>query len=286
MNIASPTSAYAGQRAALATKHGKLACIAPSLAQTGLTVEAVAVDTDTLGTFTGEIPRTAPPLGTAVAKARLGMAETGNPIGLASEGSIGPHPMVPWIIVDREIVVLVDDRRGIVVAGVAASADTTTIERTVHPGDDLARLVASADLPQHAVIVVPNVGPPHPVRKGLRRASEIAAAVTVCAASSADGAAQVQTDLRAHVCPSRRSVIRDAAEDLATRLLTNCASCGSPGVGKTDVVVGLPCGWCGGEVEVVRAEIHSCPACAHREERPVVPVDTTADPGRCPRCNP
>lgn len=270
----------------LATKHGKLACIAPSLEQAGLAVEAVAVDTDTLGTFTGEIPRTAPPLDTAVAKARLGMAVTGNPIGLASEGSIGPHPMAPWGIFDRELVVLVDDRRGIVVAGVAASADITTIARTVRPGDDLDRLVAGADLPAHAVIVIPNVGPPHPVRKGLRHVSEIAAAVTVCAASSADAAAQVQTDLRAHVCPSRRRVMRDAAEDLAARLLTRCPSCRSPGVGKTGVVVGLPCGWCGADADLVRAEVHSCPACAHREERPVVPEGTTADPGRCPRCNP
>lgn len=284
--IPSSEPAYAGQRAVLATKHGKLACIAPSLRQAGLAVEAVAVDTDNLGTFTGEIPRTAPPLDTAVAKARLGMAATRNPIGLASEGSIGPHPMVPWGIFDRELVVLVDDRWGIVVAGVAASADITTIARTVRPGDDLDCLLAGADVPVHAVIVMPNVGPPHPVRKGLRSAAQIAAAVTVCAASSPDGAAQVQTDLRAHVCPSRRRVIRDAAEDLAARLLTSCPACRSPGVGKTGVVLGLPCGWCGGEVEVVRAEIHACPACDHREERPSVPAGATADPGRCARCNP
>lgn len=286
MSIGSSASTYAGERAVLATKHGKLGSIAPSLEQAGLAVEAVAIDTDILGTFSGEIPRTAAPREIAVAKARLGMAATGTPIGIASEGSIGPHSAVPWITVDREIVVLVDDQRGIVVAGTATSTDITTIARTLRPGDDLHQLLTDADLPAHAVIVVPNQGPPHGVRKGLRRVPDIAAAVTACAASSADGLARIETDLRAHVCPSRRRVVRDAAADLAARLITDCPSCGSPGLGRTDVVVGLPCRWCSGGTDLVRAEIVSCPACDHREERTVVPAGTTADPGDCPRCNP
>ncbi|MBS3940813.1 MAG: hypothetical protein KG028_07625 [Actinobacteria bacterium] len=270
----------------LATKHGKLLCIAPALEQAGLGVDTVAVDTDLLGTFTGDVPRTAPPLETAVAKARLGMSATGNPIGLASEGSIGAHPAAPWMTVDREIVVLVDDERGITVAGFAASWELRAVARTVHPGDDLSRLLADADIPAHALIVAPNAGSPEPVRKGLRRPSEIATAVKLCSASSPDGAAQVQTDLRAHVCPSRQRVIRAAAEDLAARLRTRCPVCGSPGWGRTDVVRGVPCRWCATQIDLVRAEIDSCPACEHREERPIVPHTTTGDPGQCARCNP
>lgn len=286
MRTSSSAATYAGARAVLATKHGKLASIAPSLGGVGLVLEAVAVDTDVLGTFAGEIPRSAPPLETAVAKARLGMAATGIAIGLASEGSIAAHPMAPWITVDHEIVVLVDDQRNIVVAGHASSWDITAIARTVRPGEALSRLLSDADVPHHALIVTPNVGPPRPVRKALRREADVVAAVESCSRSSADGAARVQTDLRAHVCPSRRVVIGEAAADLAVRLLALCPSCGSPGWGRTDVLRGVPCAWCAAEVDLVRAEIDGCPACAHRRERVVVPDDATADPGDCPRCNP
>jgi hypothetical protein len=81
-------------------------------------------------------------------------------LGLASEGSFGPHPAVPWITVDREIVVLVDDRRGLVVVGVASSTDIVAASMTLRPSQDLAPLVERADLPTHAVTVVPNQGPP------------------------------------------------------------------------------------------------------------------------------
>ncbi len=84
---------------------------------------------------------------------------------------------MPWITVDREIVVLVDDRRGPVVAGVAPSTDIVAASMTLGPSQDLAPLVERADLPTHAVTVVPNQGPPRPVHKGLRRAADIEAAV-------------------------------------------------------------------------------------------------------------
>lgn len=104
----------------LATMHGKEAAIAPVLLERlGLALStAPDLDTDTLGTFTGEIPRTGAMRDAAVAKARLGMAATGLPIGIASEGSYGPHPHVPSTASGIEIMVLVDDTRGIVVSEV------------------------------------------------------------------------------------------------------------------------------------------------------------------------
>lgn len=277
---------YADELAALATKHGKAECIAPPLAEVGLMVEVADVDTDVLGTFTGEVPRTASPLETAISKARLGMTATGLPLGLASEGSFGPHPAVPWITVDREIVVLVDDRRELVVAGIASSTDVVAASKALGPSEDLAALAAQADLPAHAVTVVPNQGPPRPIHKGLRRVVDIEAAVIACAGASSDGLARVETDFRAHCCPRRREVIFEAASDLAERLATCCPACGSPGWGRMNVIVGVPCAWCAGAVDQVRAEIDSCPACQHRAERPVVARGAVADPGACPRCNP
>ena len=50
---------YRGKRAVLATRHDKLPLVAPQLAaHVGLEVVAHEVDTDSLGTFTGDRPRT------------------------------------------------------------------------------------------------------------------------------------------------------------------------------------------------------------------------------------
>ena len=70
---------FSGRRAALATMHGKEAAIAPAFRdRLGLVLETPQViDTDALGTFTGEIPRVGSMRKTAIAKARLGMAATG-----------------------------------------------------------------------------------------------------------------------------------------------------------------------------------------------------------------
>jgi hypothetical protein len=281
----SSASPYAGERALLATKHGKLGCIAPCLADVGVVVELADADTDVLGTFTGEVPRSGSPLDTAVAKASLGMGASGL-LGVASEGSFVPHPAVPWITVDREIVVLVDDRRGIVVAGRAVSTDIVAASMTVAAGDDLGPLAERADLPSHAVTIRPNQGLPRPVHKGVRDLSAIADAVAACAAVSPDGLALVETDFRAHVCPGRQVVIRAAASDLARRLAACCPACGSPGWGPSEVVLGVPCSWCGSPADQVRAEIDSCPACPHREERVVVAEGAVGDPAACHGCNP
>lgn len=281
-----PAGSYAGRGAVLATKHEKLPLVAPPLAAVGLEVKGVAVDTDQLGTFTGEVPRPGPPLETAVAKARLGMAVTGSRLGLASEGSIGPHPASPFLTADIEIVVLVDADRDLVVWATATGIDILAATQPCDPGGDPTALAGRFGLPGHAVIVRPNQGPPAPLFKGLRELVEIEAAVASCAAASPDGQARVETDLRAHMCPSRQPTIRLAAERLAARLAAHCPACASPGWGLVDALTGLPCEWCGAPTDDLRAEIDGCPACGHRAERAVVAPGATADPGRCPRCNP
>ncbi|MHB8188771.1 MAG: DUF6671 family protein, partial [Dermatophilaceae bacterium] len=282
-----PDHPYAGRTAVLSTKHDKLPLIGPPLERAvGLRVEAVAVDTDTLGTFTGDIPRLGSPLDTAIAKARLGMSATGQDLGIASEGSIGPHPALPFVIADRELVVLVDDSAGIVVWETHSSWDIVTATTTVRPGESLEAFITQAGFPTHQLIVRPNSGHAQPIYKGVTSLGDLATAISECASVATDGFARVETDLRAHACPSRRTVIADAAERLACRIAARCPACGAPGWGRIDVLLGVPCAWCGTDIARPRAEIDGCPACEHRETRPVISSETRADPGECPICNP
>jgi len=278
-------SPYRGAVAVMATKHGKAELVAPPLMEVlGLEVVAAAVDTDELGTFSGEIPRLAAPLETAVAKARMGMAATGLAIGVASEGTVGPSAAVPFLSVARELVVLVDDERGIVVADTEISYDLITICVDAEADQDLTGQLEQGQFPAHAVLVRPTDGSPGPVFKAIRDPHALRVALEACCDASVDGRARVETDLRAHLCPSRQPIIARAARRLADRVATPCPECASPGFGIVGVEIGVPCEWCGRDTDLVRAHVLGCVAC--RAQRVDVVATEAADPGHCAWCNP
>jgi hypothetical protein len=111
---------YDNQPAVLATMHGKEQAIAPLLARAlGLRVTVSAgIDTDRFGTFSRDVERTGSQLDAARAKiAAAFVAAADAHVALASEGSFGPHPYVPFAPLAREIVVLTDRARGLELIG-------------------------------------------------------------------------------------------------------------------------------------------------------------------------
>lgn len=118
LEVLSDPNPYSGRTAVLATMHGKEAAIAPPLVRRlGLQVIVPeGLDTDRLGTFSGEVKRPGTMAETAIAKARMAMAASGTPVGLASEGSFGPHPHYFFIPADMELMVLVNAERDVVIA--------------------------------------------------------------------------------------------------------------------------------------------------------------------------
>ncbi|MEW6452573.1 MAG: DUF6671 family protein [Pseudomonadota bacterium] len=289
--VRSPLSGpYAGLRAVLATMHGKEAAIVPAFKeQLELAVEIPsAIDTDTLGTFTGEIARAGTIREAALAKARLGMAATGLSIGIASEGSYGPHPHVPFIPGGVELMVLVDDERGIVVSEHLIDHAPVYEHAVAVKIGDLRAFLDHIRFPDHAVIVRPHEPDDDDVLiyKGLRTDEALESALATTAPRSRDGRALVQTDMRAHMNPTRMASIARLAHALCDRLATPCPACDAPGYGQIDVETGLPCEWCGAPSIMVRHHIFGCAACEFREERPRPDGRTHADPGHCPECNP
>jgi hypothetical protein len=282
-----PTSAltsYAGARAVLATKHHKAPLIAPPLAAIAqLIVEPVEVDTDILGTFTGEVPRLAGSRETALAKARLGMRAAKAPIGLASEGTITPDPSAPLLALDHELVLLLDDDRDLVIIGQATSDALRVLRRVIAPGDDLEAVLQAADAPPHHLIVRPRAPGRFGITKAIADLEALARAVACASKLDPEGLVVVETDLRAHLCPSRQPTIQRAAEDLALRLATRCPHCQGPGYGVRRALGGLPCEGCGTEVAIPAAEELGCPGCGHTELRTSPRI--TADRALCPVCS-
>ena len=284
------SSPYSGRRGVLATMHGKEAAISPAFRKRlGLRVETpMGLDTDALGTFTGEIARVGTIRETAIAKARLGMAAVGIPIGIASEGSYGPHPLIPFIAGGIELMALVDDDRGIVVCehliDDAPAYDHVITAEIGHIDSFLDRI----RFPGHALIVRPHQtdGSEVMIHKGLRTVEALANAIASAAGRSDDKRALVQTDMRAHMNPTRMATISRLANSLCDRLATLCPGCAMPGYGLVDVEYGLPCEWCGAPSLMALHYVFGCVACDFSEKRPRPDGRTSADPGQCPKCNP
>lgn len=273
---------YAGRRASLATKHDKIGLVGPAMREeTGLEVFPVCCDTDALGTFSGEVERRLPPLETAVAKARMGMAASGARLGLASEGSINSVGFLP-LVTDVELVVLVDDEEGFVLAEVCESrslvAHSWTLDGEFPDEDDLHR----AGFPEHGLIVHPE-GAVQPVLKGIHGREGLQRAIDRCR-EQGHGTVRVRSDFRAHHSPSRRPAIEEAARRLARRLTVPCPVCDCPGWGPVDVVTGRRCAACGAPTRGRIANVFGCPRCPERMRGPE--LGTPADPSTCGNCNP
>jgi hypothetical protein len=281
-------SPYAGRRIVLATLHDKARALAPAFDALGVRVVVADVDTDALGTFSGEIPRRGTALDTAIAKARLGMTATGLPLGLATEGSFGPDPSIGFFPLHRELAVLVDDLHGQVVCESLHTHDTNHAGGSYAPGHrptaaDLARW----GFPAHALMVRSEPSwPGARVRKGLRDHAALDAAIADCAAVAPEGWVRVETDMRAHCNPTRMRHIAVLGQRLVERLRLRCPACGAPGFGRVDVRPGLPCADCGIPTRNVLSEIHGCGACGARRESPRVDGLRHADPATCDLCNP
>jgi hypothetical protein len=272
-------SRYHGAVAALATRHGKARAIAPAMAEAlglGIIVPA-ALDTDSLGTFTGEVPRPAPMRETARLKARMGMTEAGLPLGIASEGSFGPHPAVPFLAAAHELMIFIDDAGGFEIAEEQISAETNFAALEVTPDADLEGFLARAGFPSHALIFRSG----GEIVKGIVSREHLDALLR-----RAEGPVRLETDMRAHFNPTRMAEIARLAAKLAQRIATPCPGCGAPGFGLVRSETGLPCAVCGAPTGLVRQLVFGCQSCGHEEIRPRPDARQTATPAQCPECNP
>lgn len=277
-------SPYFGATIALLTQHGKQHALAPF--QETLAAELRVVrgfDTDTLGSFTREVPRLGTQLDAVRRKARAGLELSGCSVALASEGAFasGPMGIGTW---NLELVVLVDAARGIEILG-RSHAPGLHEQSMVSSWTELVEVARRAGFPAHALVLRPESDRDPRARKGVRSWDELACAYRQSLARSSTGGVFVESDLRAHVHPTRMRNIRAAALDLLARVACHCKACGAPGFGFFAKVPGLPCRDCGSATDEALADELRCVACGHREVRRLVTAGF-ADPFSCPSCNP
>jgi hypothetical protein len=285
MNDARDDSPYGGARVALLTQHGKERVVAPAFREI-LRAEVVVVldvQTDTLGTFTRDVERRGSQVEAARRKAELACARSGLPYGLGSEGAFGPGPFGIGAR-NVEVMVLLDVRQGLEIVGVAREPGIFE-HAIVATRDELAFVAERAGFPEHALVVRPDDASDPRIVKGLRSWDALHHAFDAALAQATKGRVFVESDLRAHMHPSRMATIGRAAVDLATRAASRCPVCGAPGFGVAEPVPGRPCRDCSAPTRLPLGDDCECVACGHRMRR--LRIDATeADPMHCDACNP
>ncbi len=288
--MSDPTLPYHDTVAVLASMHGKERVIAPLLKQgLGLSVEVPpGLDTDRFGTFSREIARTLSPLEAARAKINAAFERAPHArVGIASEGSFGPHPFIPFLPLGQELVLLIDRDDALELTGQDASPATNFGHVVVAEISGALSFAERSGFPRHGLIVLGcRDGLPAPdlaLIKDIPDRRTLEAAVGKVIAQG--GTAFVETDMRAHRNPTRMSAIGRATADLVRRYQSRCPVCAQRGFDVTERLPGRPCAACGAATRLIQHEVLSCTACSHRETRPAA-ASAAADPGSCDYCNP
>lgn len=203
--------------AVLGTRHGKEVVSVPTLrAELGLEAELLrALDTDRFGTFTREVPTPATAWETVRAKTLAALAKHGRArFGIASEGSFGPHPRIPFAAGGAEVVLLIEKKSGLELAGVDVTMETNFASNEVETLDEAVTFAADVSFPSHGVILmacqngkpVPSLG----VTKGIVDAGVFEEAVGGVLRTHAR--AWIETDMRPHEPdPHAKHRARDAS---------------------------------------------------------------------------
>ena len=277
---------FKGRKVIIATKHQKEKVIAPIL-EKELGVSCFVdetFDTDVLGTFTGEIERELDPISTAREKCLRAMKLNNCDLGIASEGSFGPHPSMFFINTDDEFLIFIDTVNNIEVIVRELSTSTNFNGKQIQNQKELLQFAQQVIFPSHGLIIRKSKEDNSEIHKGITDI-EILKKLFVQLFSKYNSV-YAETDMRAMYNPTRMNVIEKAAEKLVQKIKSTCPHCQMPGFGITDAKKGLECSLCGSPTNSTLSYIYVCQHCQFTKEEMYPNKKTTEDPTFCDFCNP
>jgi hypothetical protein len=209
----------------IATMHGKEAVLGPLLADLGFKVLLpLGYDTDALGTFSGDVRRLGTAFEAALEKARRACLATGVMRAVSSEGSYRPCQTLFPGARSAELLAFVDLENDFSCVEYLTDLPTRFVKGRVPPdlrAQETRSLLSAMDWPSVKALVVPfdpGLGVPTHFFKGLGDEASLAQAMIECAAHSSDGLVHLETDLRAHMNPTRMASVAKVGKHLSERL--------------------------------------------------------------------
>lgn len=275
---------FKGKSAILITKHGKEQAIAPVLKNVvGMDiVPTTLIDTDEFGTFTGTVERKGSQSDAAMHKIKAGISKLGPGVYLASEGSFYPHPQIPFITLNTEMVVMYDETHKIKISGNFTTSDVHVFSKTVHTLDELFEAIHQSGFPDNKLVLRNEQS--GRILTDLNTHDELIYAFKDL--NHNQSGILVQTDLRANRNTWRMKNIEKACFDLALKMDCFCPQCEKPGFSVTQVNRGLPCSNCRQSTEEIKEYIFTCEHCNHIHVKNLLSQNKRADASLCNYCNP
>ncbi len=280
------TDLFRNRTLLIATMHGKEKAIGPLFErELGLTISvANNLNTDQLGTFTGEIERQDEPLSTLRKKCALALEGHKSDLVVGNEGSFGPHPGIFFLNADDELVMLIDKKNGLEVVARELSTKTNFAGSVVESEQQLMEFANKALFPSHGLILRNGKDGKEIIVKGITNENELLHAFHEIRTKY--GNVYVETDMRAMFNPTRLDVIAKATEKLIAKLHQLCPECLTPGFDVQRVEPGLPCSLCGRPTHSTLYHIYSCKRCRHEQSQKHPHGKTNENPMYCQFCNP
>jgi len=269
-----------------ATHHGKsIAAHEPFSRLLNSRIEELVIDSDKLGTFSGEVERYGTMLDALRGKVQMARNNTSERFVLVSEGSFGSSD--GFFAHGIEMLMLHDAQTGIEVIEQYVSLDTNYARATISTLDELIKFLKGVRFGSHAIVIYPDGNLREAtVCKGIFTIEEAQHAFSCARAASPTGAVVVLSDMRAHCNPTRMEAIGNCCELLAGRLATQCSRCASGGFGLLGTIPGLPCKSCGAPTKRAKYEKHGCVRCGASVEKHRSDDLKYADTSECEYCNP
>ncbi len=277
---------FKSRKLIIATKHEKEKVIAPILEkELGISCFVNEIfDTDVLGTFTGEIDRQLDPLATARQKCLMAMELNNCDLGVASEGSFGPHPTLFFVSADDEFLIFIDKKNNLEIIAREVSTATNFNGQEIENEKELLEFAHSVSFPSHGIILRKSKDESSEIIKGITNINSLKEAFHKLFEKYKS--VYAETDMRALYNPSRMKVIEAATQNLITKINSLCPKCRIPGFGITDAKRGLTCGLCGSPTNSILSYIYICQHCQYTKEDIYPHNKTTEDPMHCDYCNP
>ena len=277
---------FQGRKILIATKHEKEKVIAPIL-EKELGVKcyvASEIDTDKLGTFTGEVERKEDPITTARNKCLMAMDLLNCDLAIASEGSFGSHPSIYFAAADDEFLLLIDKKNNIEISVRELSLETNFKGSEIKKIEELHEFATVSKFPSHGLILRKSKEELEGITKGI--IDEKLLYDTFFNLIKNYGTAYIETDMRAMFNPSRMKVIEKATLKLVKKIKSVCPNCETPGFGIVDRKSGLPCKQCRFPTNSSLSYIYNCQKCNYIKEEEFPNGKKTEEPMYCDICNP
>lgn len=276
---------FNGRKIAIATMHKKEEVISPLIIKhLGVIPLVPEINTDVLGTFSGEVERKKSSIETARKKCNIAMNLSGLDLAISSEGSFGNSLIVPFVSANEEVILLIDRKHKQEFIGKEITVETNFSGVYVSSSEEAFEFARKIGFPEHGVIIKNRETNFNYLFKGINSESELKEKINILFQTT--NSVWIETDMRAMYNPTRMKAIKKATQNLIEKLNSKCPVCAFPGFWINEFIRGLNCSYCGFPTKSIKAYKYQCKKCNYSILKDNFGGKAEEDPMYCDVCNP